>query len=161
MKRLAPLLLAGLCVATIAGGAGIRLDDSASPRSRVTVQPRWLYNEEGLGNPERVNAMIADVGNLEVRLNTARFVGKRARVFLVFPEFVPGVRSRGGIRAEWRTRGVLLPGSAFPGERALVYDGPIAQSTLSDTLDLSLFLDARFLDRGARFEPTFEIEIAP
>jgi hypothetical protein len=32
---------------------------------------------------------------------------------------------------------------------------------LSDLLDVSLFLDARFVDSGLRFEPYFEIELAP
>lgn len=154
------MLALGLAAATAFVAAPVRLDDTASPRSRVDAQPRWLHTGEGLANPEMVNAMIAQVANLEVRLNTARFVGKRARVFLVFPEFVPGIRSRSGIRAEWRTRGVLLPGSALPGARALVYDGPITKPFLSDFLDLSLFIDARYLDSGARFEPVFELELA-
>jgi hypothetical protein len=161
MRRLAALLALGLVAAMAFAAEPVRLDDTASPRSRVEAQPRWLHTGEGLGNPEMVNAMIAQVANLEVRLNTARFVGKSARVFLVFPDFVPGIRSRSGIRAEWRTRGVLLPGSALPGTRTLVYDGPITKPFLSDFLDLSLFLDARYLDTGARFEPVFELELAP
>jgi hypothetical protein len=159
MRRLA-LVATVLLMAGGASGAPVRLDDSASPRSRVDAKPRWLHVEEGLASAERINAMIADVPNLEVRLNTSRFVGKRARVYLVFPVFVPGVREHGGIRAQWRTRGVLLAGTAIPGDRVLVYDGSIASAVLSDSLDLSLYLDARFLDGGARFEPVFELELA-
>lgn len=161
MRITGALLGLGLALAMAAGAAPVRLDDSASPRARVDAQPRWLHTGEGLVNPELINAMVAEVPNLEVRLNTARFIGKHARVYLVFPEFVPGIRSRAGIRAEWRTRGALLPGSASPGDRALVYDGPITKPFLGDFLDLTLFLDARYLDRNARFEPLFELEAAP
>lgn len=160
MKISRTMLGLALVVAMTAGAAPVRLDDSASPRARIDAQPRWLHTGEGLSNPELLNAMVADVANLEVRLNTSRFVGKRARIYLVFPEFVPGIRSRSGIRAQWRTRGTLLPGTASPGDRALVYDGAITKPSLGDFLDLTLFLDARHLDRGARFEPAFELELA-
>jgi hypothetical protein len=105
--------------------------------------------------------MVAEVPNLEVRLNTARYVGKSGRVYLVVPDFVSGLRGATGFRVEWRTRGALLSGSAIPGTRSLVYDGRIATPVLADFLDLTLQLDGRFVDRGLRFEPHFEIEIDP
>lgn len=138
-----------------------RLDDSASPRSRFDVKPRWQYDEEGLADPARLNAMVAEIPNVEVRLNTARHVGKSGRVYLVVPDFVSGVRSPAAFRVEWRTRGQLQPGSAVPGTRALVYDGRIATPVLTDFLDLTLRMDARFVDGGLRFEPHFEIELEP
>jgi hypothetical protein len=125
------------------------------------VKPRWQFVEEGLSDPARLNAIVAEIPNLEVRLATAKFVGKQARVYMVVPDFVPGLRSPSGMRVEWRTRGKLLGGSALPGTRALVYDGLIGQAILGDYLDMTLYLDARFLDRGLRFEPYFEIDVAP
>lgn len=160
MKR-AAAFLAMLLAATLACAAPVRLDDTASPRSRFDVKPRWLFVEEGLASPERLNAMVADIPNLEVRLNTAKFVGRQARVYLVVPEFVSGLRSPNGMRVEWRTRGTLSAGSALPGTRSLVYDGAIRQAVLADFLDLSLILDARYFERGLRFEPYFEIDVAP
>ncbi len=159
MKTLALGLAAVALAATTALGAPVRLDDSASPRARVDVTPRWVNADEAAG-PEQLNAMVADVANLEVRLNTSKFVGRSARVFLVLPEFVPGLRSPSGMRAEWRSRGVFRPGSALPGARTLVYDGPITQPYLADILDITLFLDARHLERGLRIEPYFELELA-
>jgi hypothetical protein len=160
MKRAAIVFFAFSCLAAFAS-APVRLDDSASPRSRVDVRPRWQFQDEGLGSAERINAMVADIPNLEVRLNTSKFVGRQARVYLVVPNFVPGLRAPTGMRVEWRTRGTLTAGSALPGTRALVYDGAVARPVLSDLLDVSLFLDARFVDSGLRFEPYFEIELAP
>ncbi|APV48428.1 hypothetical protein BWI17_01235 [Betaproteobacteria bacterium GR16-43] len=146
--------------AALACEAGVRLDDSASPRSRVDVQSRWLHSEEGL-TPERMNAMVADITNLEFRLDTSRYVGKRARIYLVVPAFIQGLRSPDGLRVEWRPRGTFLAGSALPGQRTLVYDGPIQRASLHEAFDVSLYLDARYLDRGLRFDPTFEIDVAP
>jgi hypothetical protein len=157
--RAAILLLA--LVAGGALGAPFRLDDSGSPRSRVEVKPRWQFEQGSLDNPDRINAMIAEVPNLEVRLNTSRFVGKTGRIYLVLPIAVPGLRGATGMRVDWRARGPLMAGSALPGTRSLVYDGAIAQPVIADILDLKVYLDARYIDRGLRFEPYFEIELVP
>jgi hypothetical protein len=154
MRTLVALLLAGL--ASIATAA-TRLDDSASPRARVDVTSRWLHTREGLDTVE-LNAMVAEVRNLEVRLNTAAFVGKRGRIYLTVPAFVTGLQSASGMRVEWQTRGTLMAGTALPGTRSVVYDGPITKAILADFMDFSLFLDARYLQGGLRFEPVFEIE---
>jgi hypothetical protein len=137
-----------------------RLDDRGSPRSIVNVEPRWLHTSDGL-TQEQLNAMVATVPNLEFRLDTSAFVGKRARIYLVVPEFVAGLRAPNGMRLEWTSRGSFLAGSALPGQRTLVYDGVVQRPVLHETLDLSVFLDARYLDRGLRFDPTFEIDVVP
>jgi hypothetical protein len=157
--RITSLVLLAIAAGT-AFAAPVRLDDSASTRNRVDVRPRWQFQGEGLG-PERINAMVAEVPNLEVRLNTARFVGRAGRIYLVVPDFVSGLRVPTGMRVEWRTRGTLHPGSALPGTRSLVYDGSVTRPMMADYLDFTLFLDARFIDRGLRFEPYFEIELVP
>jgi hypothetical protein len=77
------------------------------------------------------------------------------------PEFVAGLRAPNGMRLEWTSRGSFLAGSALPGQRTLVYDGVVQRPVLHETLDLSVFLDARYLDRGLRFDPTFEIDVVP
>ncbi|MBK8324079.1 MAG: hypothetical protein IPL06_15435 [Betaproteobacteria bacterium] len=159
--RAAAALLVLAFVPALGMATPVRLDDSASPRSRFDVKPRWAHAGEVGDNPERMNAMLAQVPNLEVRLNTAKYVGKTARIWMVVPDFVPGVRSPNGLRVEWRTRGTLFGGSALPGTRTVVYDGVIRQAFVTDFLDLTLHLDARYLERGVRFEPTFEIDVAP
>lgn len=137
-----------------------RLDDRASPRSVVNVESRWLHSAEGL-SLEQTNAMVATVPNLEFRLDTSAYVGKRARIYLVLPDFIPGLRSPSGMRVEWTSRGAFLGGSALPGQRTLVYDGLVQRPQMHESLDLSVFLDARYLERGLRFDPTFEIDVAP
>ena len=156
MRIVAALIVA--CLASFATAAATRLDDSASPRARVDVSPRWLHTGEGLTDPARLNAMVAEVRNLEVRLNTSAFVGKRGRIYLTVPAFTVGLQSPSGLRVEWRTRGTLMAGSALPGTRSVVYDGPITKALLADFMDFSLFLDARYVQAGLRFEPVFEIE---
>ena len=158
--RIAALVLAFALSGTAAAWAGTRLDDSASPRSQVNVESRWLHSQPGM-SPEQFNAMVATVPNLEFRLDTSRYVGKRARIYLVVPDFVPGLRSPSGLRVEWTTRGVFMPGTALPGQRTLVYDGPIQRPMIQESLDLALYLDARHLERGLRLEPRFEIDVAP
>jgi len=159
--RFAAALAVLALLPAFAAATPVRLDDTASPRSRIDVKPRWAHGEEVGDNPERLNAMLAQVPNLEVRLNTSKYVGKTARIWLVVPDFVPGLRSPNGLRVEWRTRGTLFGGSALPGTRTVVYDGPVRQAFVTDFLDLTLHLDARFLERGLRFEPYFEIDVAP
>lgn len=161
MKGAGLLAALALACAQAFAAAPVRLDDGASPRSRIDVKSRWLHGEEGLTDPARLNAMVADVPNLEVRLNTSRYVGKSGRVYLVVPDFVSGMRTPGGLRVDWRTRGPMLPGSAIPGTRSLVYDGRIAAPVLADFLDFTLTIDGRFVDSTLRFEPYFEIELEP
>ena len=159
MKAIALCVALALAAAT-ANAAPKRLDDRASPRSQVNVESRWLHSGEGL-NAEQLNAMVATVNNLEFRLDTSAYVGKRARIYLVIPEFVQGLRGPAGMRVEWTTRGQFMAGSALPGQRTLVYDGMVQRPSMQETLDLSVFLDARYLERGLRFDPAFEIDVAP
>jgi hypothetical protein len=150
-----------LLFVSLGASAGVKLDDSASPRSRVDATVRWLHAGEGLTTPDLLNAMVAKEPNLEIRLDTSPYVGKKARIYLVVPDFMPGLRSPTGMRVEWKTRGTFLAGSALPGARTLVYDGTIQRASIHESLDLSLYLDARHFERGLRFEPSFEIDVLP
>lgn len=159
MKRAAFILVLA-CAVAAADAAPKKLDDRASPRSVVNTQSRWLHSGEGL-TAEQSNAMVATIPNLEFRLDTSAYVGKRARIYLVIPDAVQGLRASSAMRVEWTSRGSFLPGSALPGQRTLVYDGPVQRASLHEALDLSVYLDARYLDAGLRFDPTFEIDVVP
>ena len=159
MKR-AALWIALMLAAAPALAAPKRLDDRGSPRSVVNVESRWLHAGEGL-NAEQLNAMVATITNLEFRLDTAAYVGKRARIYLVIPEFVQGLRASTAMRVEWTSRGSFLAGSALPGQRVLVYDGLVQRPSMHEALDVNVYLDARYLERGLRFDPAFEIDAAP
>lgn len=154
-------MVASILTVLCAEAAAAKLDDSPSPRQRVDVRTRWLHDGDELSDPKRLNAMIADVANLDVRLNTAAYVGKRGRIYMSVPQVVPGLRSPEGMRIEWRTRGLFQPGSVLPGGRALLYDGLIEKPITGDILDVSIYLDARDTGAGLRFEPRFEIDLLP
>lgn len=156
----APLLLVA-CLAVAATATAARLDDSASPRQRFDLSPRWVHEHDTGGSPDRLNAMVAEMANVEVRLNTTAYVGKRGRIYLVLPPVVAGLRSASGMRVEWRTRGTLLDGAALPGDRTLLYDGPISRPSINEIFDFVIHLDARHMAGGLRFDPTFEIDLAP
>ncbi len=156
--RSALLLGIALLAGSPAADAGTKLDDSASPKQRIDVRTRWLHEGEGLNNPERLNALVAEIPGLEVRLNTSAYLGKKGRIYLVMPNFVQGMRSTSGMRVEWKARGNFLSGSASPGGRALVFDGTISRPMTGDTLDVVIHLDARYAEAGIRFDPIFEID---
>lgn len=156
-----PALLLVVLLAATATAFAARLDDSASPRQRFDLTPRWLHDGDAAGSSDRLNAMVAEVTNVEVRLNTAPHVGTRARIYLVLPPIVTGMRSASGMRVEWRTRGHFLAGSALPGDRTLLYDGPISRPLESEIFDFVIYLDARHMGGGLRFDPTFEIDVSP
>lgn len=154
----AVVLVAALIGAPIATVSAAPLDDSASPRQRIEVKPRWQYQGEDALSPERIGRMVVDVPNLEIRLDTSAWKGKQARIYLTVPPLVPGVSTPEGLRAEWRARGVMQAGSIVPGGRVLVFDGPIHHAQTVEFFDFIIFLDTRFTQRGIRFEPKFEIE---
>jgi len=160
MRALIAIAIVLACV-PFPGALAAKLDDSPSPRQRIDVRTRWLHDGDNLSDPKLLNAMIADVANLDVRLNTAAYVGKRGRIYMAVPQLVPGLRSPEGMRIEWRTRGMFQPGSVLPGGRALLYDGLIEKPITGDILDVSIFLDARDTGAGLRFEPRFEIDLLP
>ena len=135
-----------------------KLDDAPSPKRRLDAEPRWQYNEGYIGSRERLNALVASMPSVEVRLNTAAHIGRRGRIYLVMPQFVPGLASPAALRLEWRARGAFQSGSALPGEKALLYDGPVTSAITGDVLDFNVYIDARHQLSALRFEPTFEFE---
>ncbi len=156
------VLLAALALA--AGGvlaAPVRLDDSASPRARIDVSPRWLGEHESAGDRDWLHAMVAEASNVEVRLDTRAYVGRRGKIYLAVPAQVPGLMSPTALRVSWLSRGGFASGEAIPGSRTLVYDGAISAPVTVVRLDFRFELDARFVGPGLRVDPYFEIETEP
>jgi hypothetical protein len=140
----------------------LRLDDSASPRSRVQARPDPdLDADTAAASPH----LTVRFDGIEYRLSTAPFVGRRARIFYVVPPFIPGLRSPAGMRVEWRTGGLFAPGTAGPGDRRLVWSGTVPGPWMSERFDLRVRLDRRELrpmPGGALdFESYFEMEVLP
>jgi len=142
--------------------AQTRLDDSASPRARLEVTPAWLDSASDVASDDEVNTLLANVPGVEYRLNTSAFVGKSARIYLVLPQAIAGLKTAGGIRAEWRTRSNLfMPGSVLPGARALVFTGQVSGALTTVVFDYVISIDARAMLRPLEFRPHFEIEVSP
>ena len=81
-------------------------------------------------------------------------MGRTARIY---KKLAPQVQAP--VRAQWTTRGVLLPGQLRDGERTLVYAGPIITPRLEDTLHVMLQADGDRMPDQSRLEFTFEIEL--
>jgi len=158
--RMPVRVLALLLAFAGSAGAATRLDDSLSPRQRVEIVPRWVSERvEGPVSDDQLNALVAEVLQFEVRLNTAPYVGQQAEIYLRLPVAIVGLQSPAGLRLEWRTRGFFAPGSVRPGDRLLLFRGPITQSVMGDTFDFVLHFDGRYIQRGLQFDPIYEIEI--
>ena len=159
------LLLAATVLAAAAGSAvpaaaQQRLSDALSPRQRVNAQLDWTerFPRRGM-HPDKLNAMTASAPGVELRLDTAAVQGRRARVFLVLPLDIGGLRSPNGLRMEWKGRGRFLDGSAIPGQRTLLFEGDINAPVLQGFLDITLHLDARDVTLPFTCEPVYEIEL--
>lgn len=163
LRRFSAWALSWMCLAAAHPAAAqqvCRLDDSASPRSRVEAR----IDESPL-TASRGPVVTVRFGRVDYRLATAPHVGRRARIHYVVPPVVSGLQGPAGFVVQWRGGHVFADGSARPGERRLVWSGVVREAWMADTLDLALELDGRQLrtlpgaDLG--FESYFEIEVLP
>jgi hypothetical protein len=145
--------------------AAERLDDSASPRTRV--QAPVVLGDDGrpLKDSRNPTRAIVQFGRVDYKLSTARYVGRQARIYYVVPAFIPGLRSPSGLRVTWRGNGLFAAGDAGPGERRLVWNGVVPGAWMAEALDLTFQVDLRELQLRANqpfgFESYFEIEVSP
>ena len=151
--------LACLALAAAMPAAAAKLDDSLSPRQNVDVIIDWRYNTN-LDNldEEQLNALYSNVRDFEVRLNTAQYNGKQARIYLGLPVVIPGLDDPAGMRLSWTTRGVFADGTVTPGTRSLLFEGLITSAVLIDILDFTIEIDGRSFNNPINFEPEYEIE---
>ena len=166
MKYFLSITIAALCLhLTSAAFAQTRLDDSASPVQRFDVTSEWVVSEDSdddARGSSDANAMIVRVTGVEYRLNTAAQRGRNARIYLVLPASLVGLRSPNAIRAEWRTRAnVFSAGSVSGGGRTLIFTGRINDAQITQTFDYTIHLDASAVAQTLAFRPYFEIEIIP
>lgn len=127
----------------------IRLDDSLSQVFPPVAEWAWEPGSIRSGN-SRLSMKVA----VNVRLDTRRWVGSQARIFMVMP-----VEGAGPISAEWETLGRLLAGRLTPGERALVFSGSIPGPWLEDTMRVEIKADSRtMIESPKRLSFHFELE---
>ncbi len=140
-----------------------RLDDSASPRSRVA--PQMVLGDTGrplAASPFSDHALVR-FGRIDYRLATAAYLGHQARLRYVVPATIPGLRSPQGLHVEWRALPPLLSGAGRPGDHVPVWSGRISEPMMNVSLELTAQVDLRELDTGASqqfgFECYFDIEV--
>jgi len=150
------LLLAG---SVFVAQAGEILDDSLSPKKQYSVQFEWAHKGDlsALSKDEfyRLKAYIPDV---KVRLNTADYMGKQARIYLALPQTIDGLSSTEGFSLNWETDRIFSSGRTTPGNRALIFDGKIDSPIMIDLFTFTLKINASYLTGKLRYAPIFEIE---
>lgn len=156
-----PIAGIALCIAAGMAAGQARLDTGASPQQQVRAELEWtvpLRRAAGVSD-KAFRRMTAQVRALDIRLDTARFVGREARIYMTLPLPVQGLSGTSGLRLDWRSEGVFEDGSLVPGERTLLFAGPVSEPELRDRLHLQIEVDSDAMTGGEiRFEPGFLIE---
>ena len=145
---LAALMLSGL--ACTAEAATFRVDDSASLPGEAVTRMRWRTP----GPSRQAGDIVDGAAVVTLRLNTAPFINRSGRIYMVLP-----AQPVGTISVDWTTQGRMLPGMLVSGNRALVYAGPIRGAMLEDTITLSIHADGKRLVSAQRLQFHFEIDV--
>ena len=137
-----------------------QLDDSLSPRQQFDIDLVWKHrhNTEDLDNRE-LNALTARAQHVEVRLNTAPYVGQRGRIFITLPLNIRGSADASALRMSWTTNGLFASGSLTAGNRVKLFEGEITERVMTDIFDMTFEIDARQVFGNLRLEPVYDIEI--
>jgi hypothetical protein len=136
------------------------LDDSLSPRQQYDLDLDWKqqHNTENLDDRE-LNALTARAHHVEVRLNTAHYVGQHGRIFISLPLDIRGTVDSSALRMNWTTNGLFANGSVTAGNRARLFEGEITDSVMTDVFDITFEIDARQVYNNLQFQPVFDIEV--
>ena len=136
------------------------LDDSLSPQQQFDIDLVWKQhnNTENLDERE-LNALIARAHHVEVRLNTAPYVGQRGRIFIALPLNIRGTGDASALRMSWTTNGLFASGSLTAGNRVKLFEGEITDPVMTDIFEITFEIDARQVYNNLRFEPVYDIEI--
>jgi len=143
------LLLASMAAVLPAAAATYRVDDSATLPVESTALLRWRQAAPSRTRDDTLEGATA----VAVRLNLAPWLEQSARLYLVLP-----AQGTAAVRVSWLTQGRLLPGEISPGERVLIYQGPIASPVLEETLTLRIEADGSRLPGTERLRFHFEID---
>lgn len=146
----AVVVLALALAAAPAAAATYRVDDSASMPRESTALLGWRSAVPSRGGDDTLQGSIG----VAVRLDVGAWRNRTGRVYLVLPE-----QSTSGVRIAWRTQGRLLSGQATPGQRVLVFEGPIAAPFLEDRLQVDIEASGRELRATQPLNFHFEIDV--
>jgi hypothetical protein len=144
---LTALAMAGITPAT---AATYLVDDGATAPQESTLLLRWRQPVPSRSNDNSLLGAMTVV----VRLNLAPWINHSGRVFLALPE-----QGTTAVKVSWTTLGRLLPGALTPGNRTLVFAGPITTPILEETLTLQIEADGGRLVGTQRLKFHFEIDV--
>lgn len=152
--------LVALIFISLASQAAEVLDDSQSPKKKFNIRFEW----EKQGNLSSVSKdefflLKAHIPDVEVRLNTSNYIGKKARIYLALPSQIDGFSGSRGFSLTWKTTGIFVSGATSPGNRALIFEGLIGSPLLTEFFTFTLKLDANRLTGKLRYAPIYEIEL--
>ena len=149
------LLLALLCQPA----AAERIDDSLSTQQQFDLDLNWKHSGNTDTLDERqLNALTAEARHVEIRLNTAAYVGQQGSIYLGLPIDIRGSGDSTALRMSWETNGLFSSGSVSAGNRAKIFEGEITDAVMTDVFRLTFDIDARQVYNTLRFQPVFEIE---
>ena len=136
------------------------LDDSQSPRKQFNFKFEWA-NKGDLSalNKDEFFLLKAHIPDVEVRLNTSNYIGKKARIYLALPSQVDGFNGSQGFSLAWKTTGIFDSGETSLGNRALIFEGLIESPLLTEFITFTIKLDANRLTGKLRYAPIYEIEL--
>ncbi len=141
------------------GSAADILDDSQSPQQTYNIQLQWAHpGDVSELSRQDFRKLIAEVPDVEVRLDTSKYVGQNVRIFLALPVQIGGLASSDGFSLAWKTRGLFYAGTTTPGNRALIYKGKLGTSQLTEFFNFTLNIDASRFTGKLRYAPIYEIE---
>ncbi|QCB47796.1 hypothetical protein [Hydrogenophaga sp. PAMC20947] len=126
-----------------------RLDDALSHTVPASAQMQWRA-QTGAEPDAGVEAWV----RVNVRIDTSDWVGRTGRVYMVLPR-----DQASSMEAEWTTNGTLRAGRLVSGERALVYAGRIAGSTLQDQIQVRLRSAPDWETSSRRLNFYFELDV--
>jgi hypothetical protein len=141
-----------LCAAAQAASP-IRLDDSGSHALAPHVQMQWRHVPGSSITKQGADQMEAAL-RAAIQIDTQAHAGKIGRIYMVLP-------ADGGaaLQLQWQTQGRLLPGRLSPGQRALVFQGPLPSPGLTDQLQLQVLADSQWAAASRRLSFHFELEM--
>ena len=156
MKSALPLLL---YLSVTLPASAERLDDSLSTQQQFDLDLNWKQqqNTDNL-NDHEFNVLTARARHVEIRLNTAHFIGQRGKIFIRLPVNIRGTGDSTALRMSWQTNGLFANGSITAGNRAKLFEGEITEPVMSDVFDITFDIDARQVYNNLRFQPIFDIE---
>jgi hypothetical protein len=125
------------------------IDDSAT----VVLDSTPAMNWRSVTPKNRDNAITGRT-RVNVRLATAAWLGKSARIYMVLPS-----ETSGSVKVAWRGQGLLQDGQLVPGQRALVYSGIIREKRMEDVIDVRVEADGTRISAPQQLRFHFEIDV--